>query len=168
MINRAIIIFPEFSNIQILNEIRSKYDPLCNYIAPHITLVFPFKSNLTKKDLIEHLKEKLAGTNSFELIAKGVTGASDGYVFLDVKTGNDNIIELHDKLYKGILKNYHNKFIPYTPHITIGRLKDDDKHKEVVELLSDFDIEFRVVIDKINIEIIDDSEKSVLEYEYNF
>jgi len=164
--NRAIVIFPKFSNSVLIDEIRGKYDPLYNFIAPHLTLVFPFQSEFTKEELIEHIKNQLGEVRPFELIVKGITGSSDGYVFLDVKKGNDNVIELHDKLYSGILKPYHNRFIPYIPHVTIAKLKDEKSHNEVVEELSDFNVEFRTAIDRITIEIIDDTDKSKLEYEY--
>jgi len=166
MVNRAIVIFPDFSNLHLIDEIREKYDPLYKFISPHLTLIFPFQSDLTKKELVEHLENQLRNISTFELRARGVTGASDGYIFLDVKMGNDNMIELHDKLYEGILKSYHNKFIPYIPHITIARIKDENKHREIVKELSDFDVEFRTVIDKISIEVIDNSEKSILECEF--
>lgn len=41
---RTIMIFPEFENIDVINDIRKKYDPLANLVLPHITLVFPFDS----------------------------------------------------------------------------------------------------------------------------
>ena len=43
---RTIMIFPKFSNQEIIDEIRKKYDPLYNLVKPHITLVFPFKSDM--------------------------------------------------------------------------------------------------------------------------
>lgn len=166
MKNRAIVIFPNFSNVEAIDAIREKYDPLYNFIGPHLTLIFPFQSELTTKELIEHMENHLKEVGPFELIARGVTGASDGYVFLDIKIGNDSIIELHDKLYRGILKPYHNRFIPYIPHITIAKINNENDYGEVVRKLSDFDVEFRTIIDQITIEIIDDSEKSILEVEY--
>ena len=36
-IKRTIMIFPEFSNIKYINELRGKYDPLANKVRPHIT-----------------------------------------------------------------------------------------------------------------------------------
>lgn len=48
---RCIMIFPQFKNINIIDEIREKYDPLSNNVRPHITLVFPFESNISKVDL---------------------------------------------------------------------------------------------------------------------
>lgn len=166
VINRAIVIFPKFDNLQLINEIREKYDPLYNYIMPHMTLVFPFVSDISTSVLAKHIKHQLAEMGKFDIVMKGVTGASDGYVFLDVKIGNDKIIELHDKLYKGLLKEYHNRFIPYTPHLTIGRLLDPDRHQEIVQSLSEFDVEFRAVVESIHIEIIDDRDKSIQEYVY--
>ncbi len=166
MTNRAIVIFPHFNNLKLIDEIREKYDPLFNYIAPHLTLVFPFQSELKTKELSDHMEKQLKEVGPFELIAKGITGASDGYVFLDVKIGNDKMIELHDKLYKGILKPYHNRFIPYIPHITIAKITDENEYSNVVRALSDFDVEFKTVVDKITIEIIADSEKSLFEFEY--
>lgn len=165
MTNRAIVIFPRFNNSHLIEEIRKKHDPLYGFIGPHITLVFPFQSELTKEEIVQHLEERLMDVRPFELIAKGITGAGDGYVFLDVKKGNDNIIELHDKLYSGILKPHHNRFIPYTPHITIGRLEGEIHYKGVVEELLDFDVEFKTIVDQITVEVID-NEKSILEYEY--
>jgi len=44
---RTIMIFPEFENIDNINDIRKKYDPLADLVLPHITLVFPFDSELT-------------------------------------------------------------------------------------------------------------------------
>lgn len=164
MINRAIVLFPKFNEIQLINEIREKYDPLYNYIAPHITLVFPFGSDIITSELVKHIQHQLDGIRKFDLVMKGVTGASDGYIFLDVKIGNDKILEIHDKLYQGLLKEYHNRFIPYTPHMTIGRLFDTDKHQEIVRTLFEFDVEFKTVIEEINIEMIDDKDKSIIEY----
>jgi 2'-5' RNA ligase len=47
---RAIIIFPQFgSDTNLIQDIRNQYDPLANKIAPHITLVFPFESDISSK-----------------------------------------------------------------------------------------------------------------------
>ncbi len=49
MKERTIMIFPKFDNLDIINSIRDKYDPLAKLVPPHLTLVFPFKSELTKE-----------------------------------------------------------------------------------------------------------------------
>lgn len=51
MITRTIMIFPEFENIDVINDIRNKYDPLADLVLPHITLVFPFDSELVMRNL---------------------------------------------------------------------------------------------------------------------
>lgn len=168
MINRAIVIFPQFKNVRLINEIRKKYDPLYDYIAPHITLVFPFESDIPTNELIEHIKVALVGFDKFNLAMCGITGSSDGYIFLDVKTGNDKIIELHDKLYGGLLKEHHNRFIPYFPHLTLGRLKDEKQHQQVVASLFDFDALFEIEVVEVVVERIGEDEKSIIEYVHRF
>jgi len=39
---RAIVLYPKFDGLETIQSMRRKFDPLANYIAPHITLVFPF------------------------------------------------------------------------------------------------------------------------------
>ena len=81
-----------------INNIREKYDPLENYIRPHITIIFPFESDLTINELKEQFNESLKGIKKFNITLNNITGDyRDGYLFLNVKKGNDNIIELHDK-----------------------------------------------------------------------
>ena len=64
---RTIMIFPQFENMNIIDQIRSKYDPLAQYVKPHITLVFPFECNLTVDELRNHLNCVLADFEPFEL-----------------------------------------------------------------------------------------------------
>ncbi|MDD3223625.1 MAG: 2'-5' RNA ligase family protein [Clostridium sp.] len=68
---RTIMIFPEFENMNVINEIRNKYDPLTDLVLPHITLVFPFDSELTNKELNLYLKESLIDIHQFKVELKG-------------------------------------------------------------------------------------------------
>jgi len=45
------MIFPEFENMEIIDNIRKQYDPLADLVRPHITLVFPFESPLSNMQL---------------------------------------------------------------------------------------------------------------------
>lgn len=168
MFSRAIVIFPKFNNIRLINEIREKYDPIFEYIAPHITLVFPFVSNIPTSELIKHVKQSLVGAEKFSLSMRGITGSSDGYIFLDVKKGNDKIIEMHDKLYEGLLKEHQNRFIPYFPHLTLGRLRDEKMHQEIVKSLVAFDELFEIEVEDIVVVGLDGKEQSVIEYIHKF
>ena len=65
---RTIMIFPQFENIEIIDEIRDRYDPLAKLVRPHITLVFPFESEMTNDEIEEKLTSSLKGVKPFELI----------------------------------------------------------------------------------------------------
>ena len=52
---RDILIFPKFKNINNIQKLRNKYDPLANLIPPHITIAYPFSDNISNKELIKKL-----------------------------------------------------------------------------------------------------------------
>ena len=64
---RTIMIFPEFDNIDIIDEIRAKYDPLAKLVRPHITIVFPFEMEITNDELSMILENRLRDIKSFEI-----------------------------------------------------------------------------------------------------
>ncbi len=71
MFKRCIMIFPDFENIEVINRIREKYDPLKGYVKPHITLVFPFESDISSAELHEHIKTTLCDCSPFKLTMQG-------------------------------------------------------------------------------------------------
>lgn len=73
MLKRCIMIFPKFENGQIIDKVREQYDPLANHVRPHITLVFPFDSDLETNRLEEHISTVLSEITPFEIILNGVT-----------------------------------------------------------------------------------------------
>lgn len=101
----------------------------------------------------------------FNVQLKDFTGDfRDGYLFLNVKKGNDNIIELHDKLYSGILRSFLFRKVTYCPHLTVGRLQLQIDFDQALDELSCYDETFETVIDKIYIENIDIMEHSTIEF----
>ena len=118
----AVHIFPQCNSLDVIQEIRRKYDPLSDKIPPHITLVFPFDSTTPLDIILSHIQSVADRIPPFTISLKGVTGSGGEYLFLNVTKGNDYIIQLHDELYKGILSPYRNDHYPYLPHITLGRL----------------------------------------------
>jgi 2'-5' RNA ligase len=167
MIKRSITIFPEFQDDNSIQELRRKYDPLHNLIQPHITLVFPFISKITREQLKEHMEEKLFGVKPFAIRLEEITGEKDEYLFLNVKEGNDILIRIHDCLYSGILKEFLNRRISYTPHLTVGRLVNNQEFDDALEHTEKFNEEFSAVINKITIEIIEEDGRSNPEFCYN-
>ncbi|HEX3047313.1 MAG TPA: 2'-5' RNA ligase family protein, partial [Bacillota bacterium] len=94
MFNRCILIFPQFENESVIREIRDKYDPLAKHVEPHITLIFPFESDLKTEELKGHLITVLKDIKPFEIQLKGINPVNN-YLFLEVEKGKEKIIELH-------------------------------------------------------------------------
>lgn len=165
---RAIVLFPKFDNIETLQAVRERFDPLANYIAPHITLVFPFESALSTQELREHIVRVLQGVKRFPVQLSGVTGDfRDGYLFLNVKRGNDEIIDLHDRLYRGVLEPYLFRKVTYCAHVTIGRLEQQTEFDHALGELAGFPEQFEAEIDRIYVENIDSHEQSTIELTFD-
>lgn len=150
-----ILIFPKFKNIDKLQEIRNKYDPLANLIAPHITLVFPFSDNISNENLIAELTDLLKYFKPFTIIFKGISLSDDNYIFLDCIQGYKEIIQLHNEIYKQILPAHFKKAIKYIPHITLGQSNN-------IEEFNTFTYEFESIVDEVTIESIGEHEESII------
>jgi 2'-5' RNA ligase len=124
MLDRAIVVFPTFDNGAIIDALRHRYDPLAAVIAPHITLVFPFRSDIAPAALRQHIAEAVAGMRPFPVRLHAITGHAGEYLFLNVKRGNDELIALHDRLYTGMLTPFLAPEFTFAPHLTVGRLAD--------------------------------------------
>jgi 2'-5' RNA ligase len=161
---RAVHLFPVFSNAHAIELLRAKYDPLVNYIAPHVTLVFPFESVIATEDLRVHLKQSTVGLKPFRLVMTGVTGADEEYLFLNVKVGNDQIVQLHDKLYGGILRHHLNRSLTYTPHLTVGRMNDKDAFDLALAETEGWNEVFETTVDEFVVENIDEHGNSLVEF----
>lgn len=133
-ITRAIVILPSFTDPAPIERLRRKYDPLANFIAPHITLVFPFTSDITTEALAKHMRQATKDLSPFDVTLREVTGHLGEYLFLNVKRGANQLIALHDQLYSGMLSAYLAPEQIYTPHLTVGRL---DSAARFAEALAD-------------------------------
>lgn len=80
---RDILIFPKFNNMNIIDEIRNKYDRLASLVCLHITFAFPFKDEISNKDLIAKLSVLLKNYFPFEVSFKGVSLFDDNYILLN-------------------------------------------------------------------------------------
>jgi 2'-5' RNA ligase len=159
------MIFPKFHNIQKIEELRKLYDPLINHVHPHVTLVFPFKSDLSEVELKEHLKKSLVGIKPFKLKLQGISGEEGGYLFLNVIEGDDQLVELHNRFYEGILQQYYPEYLTteYKPHMTVGRFSNQKELMEVVDKYKSMNESFEELVKEISVEIIDENENSIIE-----
>ena len=99
MITRTIMIFPEYENIDSIDKIRSKYDPLAD----------TRKFELTLHGFSKQVDEKFGNT-----------------LFLNVTQGYCEIFKLHDILYANEFRKFDLGF-PYIPHITVGKTRTTEE-----------------------------------------
>lgn len=164
------MIFPEFKNMGIINDIREKYDPLANLVLPHITLVFPFDSELTNEELKLHLKRSLRDIQPFKIELAGFSKQEDrygNYLFLNVVQGADIIKNIHNMLYNDKLKQFYTGNDDYIPHMTVGKLSSVELLDKAFEDVSRHNDKFNTIIKKISVEMIGEHEESIIIIEHN-
>lgn len=168
MLNRCIMIFTEFINIEKINELREKYDPAVNSVAPHITLVFPFKSNIVASEIKKHIEDNIKDIKPFKVKLQGISGEAKNYLFLNVIKGQEELTKIHNKLYSDILEEFKPEFLNTTefkPHLTIGKVDDAKEFIEAVNDTKDFNEVFETSVNKITVEIIGENQESIIENE---
>lgn len=161
---RTIMIFPDFENIEEIDKIRNKYDPLAKLVRPHITIVFPFDIEMSNDDLSQILDTRLNGIEPFEIELQGFSKCQDrfgNYLFLELTKGADDITKIHDAL-------YGNEFhicdigLQYIPHITVGKVSDVEALNNAYEDIKDNKCRFVSLINKISVEMIGENEESII------
>lgn len=168
MIKRCIMIFPHFGNMQLIDNIRKKYDPLAEHVRPHITLVFPFESNLNTDKLKEHIENVISGIMPFDIRLSRITPSTSfgNYLFLNIIEGLNQIVELHKRLYNDILEEFYPRWLSvgeFLPHMTVGNINDSEAFNKAVEETKYIDDMFESTVDMISVEIIDENENSIIE-----
>jgi 2'-5' RNA ligase len=120
----AVVFFPK-TNLDKVILIRERYDMNSKKIPPHITIVSPI-TGLFETQLIEEVEKVSVKVTPFSITLEGLTKTPDGCLFLMVKDGRSKVIDLHDKLYSGVLSPYLPKTYPFDPHITLGDLAESN------------------------------------------
>ncbi|MEO8184969.1 MAG: 2'-5' RNA ligase family protein [Deltaproteobacteria bacterium] len=129
MPKRAVVAFPRIERGQEWDEIlsvRNRFDPLAGKIEPHLTLVFPFEDNLSDVALEQHLRKATIALARFPVTLGEITAHENEYLFLNVKHGNDALVQLHDVLYTGGLARHRVRMHTFVPHMTVGRVLPQD------------------------------------------
>ena len=121
-IRYAVVVFPETDAADRVEQVRRRFDPLASVIDAHITLVFPFEDTLSSRELHDHVATALGGVAPFAITLDAPTPADEGYLFLRVRDGRDQLTELHRRLYSGRLRRHLSTTHRFEPHVTIGRL----------------------------------------------
>ena len=161
---RTIMIFPEFDNMDVIDRIRAKHDPLAELVRPHVTLVFPFESDISNEKLEEILESRLHGLKSFELVLGNISKCEDtfgNYLFLNVLKGSEELSKINSVLYDNEFKEY-DLGLTYVPHMTIGKLPSVKEMDGAYEEIKDIRDKFSTVVKKISVEMIGENEESII------
>ena len=156
---RDILIFPKFKNLNLIQEVRLKYDNLAKLVPPHVTLVFPFSDSICDSELVSLVKSKIQNLAPFYVNFKGVlldydTYTNSHFIYLKCIEGSDNIQKIHDILYSTFpLSSHLNTNIKYIPHITLGHTDNIN-----IKLYDNFES----IIDEIVIEKIGEHDESII------
>lgn len=168
MTARTIMLFSEFDNMAILHEIRRRYDPLWALVPPHITLVFPFESELTDEALRLHIREHLKGIAPFDIAMQGFSKQEDRhgyYLFLNVVKGAEEIADIHARLYRDALERFDSGRA-YVPHMTVGRVSRAEALNEAFDDASRHKDVFNATIKRVSVEMIGPHEESIIIIEH--
>jgi 2'-5' RNA ligase len=125
---RVVVAYPRITGAaawQQVLAVRRRYDPLATEMPAHLTLVFPFEDPLPDAALEAHVRSVVAGWRPLTITLAEITGHENPHLFLNVKRGNDELIDLHDRLYTGPLARHQLRWNTYVPHVTVGRLPTD-------------------------------------------
>lgn len=159
---RDILIFPNFENINKIQEIRKQYDELAEIIMPHITLAFPFENNISNNQLKAELLDIIKEFKPFKIKCSGIKLKKDHrintyYIFLNIVEGQEQIIKIHQQIYSKILNDIDINKYDYEPHITLGNTNNLYEKIDLTE-------EFETIIDNIIVESIGENEESIIEF----
>lgn len=161
---RTIMIFPDFKNIEVIDNLRNLYDPLAKLVRPHITLVFPFEHHISNEELAEILDIRLKYVKPFNIMLGGISKSIDpfgNYLFLDVLQGSEKIRSINRVLYENEFSNF-NMGLNYIPHITIGKLPSIQLLNDAYNNVKSMTESFSTIVHKISVEMVGEHEESII------
>lgn len=116
----AVVIFLPQRLDSIVSPFRQKYDPFYNRVDSHITIIFPFESNLMLDDLSNMIKSV---TDYHKPLKIELNSIGDFYprspvIYWEIQK-NEAICELYYQLYASLDQPIPVK--DYKPHVTLAR-----------------------------------------------
>jgi 2'-5' RNA ligase len=158
---RAIVIFPRAEDMHSVEAVRLQYDPLAREVPAHITLVFPFESEITEVDLKRHVENVVTGLRPFEVAFGQVVATPDHYLFLTFTEGAATVADLHDRLYSGPLRQFLLVATPFVPHITVGRVDDPAALPEALKATGEISMRGATTADAVSAYRIDEHQRMI-------
>ena len=111
---------------------RREHNPYA-WMDPHITLVFAVPGEIGRETLVEHVRAVASSFPPFEIRLDRLTRSFDQWLFLAVSDGNAEMVDLHDRLYTGLLAPFLRSDIEYIPHVSLGHFGRPDAAYDVME-----------------------------------
>ena len=120
----AIAWFPSFHGMERIEAFRARHDPAAAQVPAHLSLVFPFGSNLTPLQLETHVRRVAARWPPVSVTFRAVRLHANEFVFLMAARGAESLGALHERLYTRSLRPHLRPEFPYEPHITLARQRE--------------------------------------------
>lgn len=172
MANKAVtiggVIWPDSETQKSVDEIRRKYDPHFDLIAPHITIIFPADTTIAPRNVIGRLAKSVEGFRPFKVRLDRVssvnlladdwpagTSALLAYqnarnaVFLLTGEGSREIIELKERLAAAV--SLDTPLVHYPPYLTLGQTLSQAAYREALEALSRYTPDFSFPVSGFNL-----------------
>jgi 2'-5' RNA ligase len=121
---RAIVALLDAAALDDVEAFRRAHDPLAGALPAHVTLVFPFASALSAMQVATHVRRIASRWPVLPIRLEGVDAYTGEWVHLRMTQGFDAVVELHDRLYRGVLAPFLRREFDYEPHVTLARAAD--------------------------------------------
>ncbi len=119
---------------------------------PHITIVYPFDLE-NQNNLSNHIKSSIQDVKKFKLTLNGLKKSAKGnHLYLLVDKGKKELIDMHKKLHRKILKDFRNKNIPkYIPHLSLGNFKSRKEIDKAIQEIKKQNLYFEMQIKSLQL-----------------
>lgn len=124
-----------------IQSLRSAHDPRAHaLVGPHFTLVFPTNA-LGAEPFLVHVHAVAAASQPIPFVLRRAQVVSDPlsedtHVFLVPEEGFSGLVELHDQLYTGPLREELRTDIEYIPHIGVARMPESGAAQRLADELN--------------------------------
>ena len=115
----GLVHYPKIEN-EGFQAFRRKYEPYSQLLPEHVPFVHPVPEILGRDEVERHIKKVLSFWEPFKVHFCMLQKTWDHWLYLGAKEGHMQVVELHDRLYEGILSPYLREDLPFYPHIGLG------------------------------------------------
>ncbi|MBZ0287995.1 MAG: 2'-5' RNA ligase family protein [Anaerolineae bacterium] len=117
--------------------------------------MFP-QASVGRDDLVRHVQKVAADQDRIPFVIRRAEAVRDvlsdnSYLFLVLDEGHNEMIDLHDALYTGVMAAELRADVPFIPHITVGYTADADDCQRAADAINATAFELRGVMDRLDL-----------------